>query len=795
MLLVLSVVNRIPMQRQGVGSRTPVVLTIQWSDANPLSGGLGPGRLEMRVVSASEEAIPFTTGMGRGSKPKPDWAAEWDIYPVEAGNRWAVTDESQPLESGTTKKTSTTSSSVMSTTLTASALRSGGNWRVDVRLTWDDFSAWAAKTPEYRKLLKRISDARIAYHQGTSTSADFRHKVRKEVGSYLAYTRDLASFARGWEQQERAWLAKPARDRAWLADGVVQRAKAVEELFKKATNWEYDGNFTKVKPGNGSLPCPITLDEEASALVAREFPPIPDRPMDSELLRKYWARNLFRVQYAQAIDALLADDFKVPLELTVHAPGMTSLVNARVVLGDLFPAAADGAWVTVGVLTSDARGLAKFNPSLPQALDENLPSEKVSEPVFASQWDKATERFLALDFFGDDKSDFSKTRQKAVEQLRARNNEFGVIDPILTRVDRALDYLAAKVHKGKHEDSDKDNRKEIKDGMLKETGYDGPGTTGLAILAFVARGHEVGLLTKHSATVEQMLSFVLRRIDDEHYGDPSTPKEGGQPAGYQLGFTLIALGEAIPGAVRTNSLLLAKMKSGLNKAILFALKRQNSESGGWGYFTGGKDNNPGTQIDASVTVVLIKGLHGALPLIDTTDDNLKDQVEKAIGKGVAYIKNTRSEMLTMKNNPVPMKGYSYQFPKGTDFAIHRQPGCLLSEVLGSPSQTFDLRSDAFMEQVFEAVRKWSSDLSRSDITTNSPYEFYALFYAAHLVAYWNDGTERDKWFAMVRQKMKDIGQSEADGSFPGTYGTAMTLIQLMLPLRVCRQELPDPKKP
>jgi hypothetical protein len=411
MLLVLSVVNRTPMQRQGAGARTPVVLTIQWSDAHPDSGGLGPGLLEVRVVNTGEEARPLVTGMGRDPRkkpswassswgsPKPDWASEWDIVPVEVGGRWKSTvgDETEDAEPG--KQQALPDVSVMSTTLTASSLRPGGSWRVEVRATWDDFAGWATNTPEYRDMLNRVNGTRGRYQSGSITAAALRDQVRAETGNYLAYAENLAAFAHGWNRWETKWLETPVadRDRGWVAEGVVERARAVEKLLKKASSWKYAGGFDRLKPGDGTTPCPVTLDGEVSALVALEYPPIPDRAMNSETLRRFRARNLFRVVYARALETVLADGFSAPVELTVHAPGMKSLTNGKYVLDDLFPAGETGGWVTVGTLSSDVRGVARFTPSLPPQKASPPRAAAAPDPVPTSRWELATRRYHELD--------------------------------------------------------------------------------------------------------------------------------------------------------------------------------------------------------------------------------------------------------------------------------------------------------------------------------------------------------------------------------------------------------------
>jgi hypothetical protein len=348
-------------------------------------------------------------------------------------------------------------------------------------------------------------------------------------------------------------------------------------------------------------------------------------------------------------------------------------------------------------------------------------------------------------------------------------------------VDRALDYLAKNI--------DRDGG--ATDGMLKFTEtvkYPGPGTTGIGLLAFTARGHEVGVPSRHADTVNRMVNFMIRRVDEGHYGDPATPRDGGQPGGYQLGFTLIALTDAIPGAERADPVLAAKMRAAIEKAVAFAISKQQP-SGGWGYFT----PYSATREDSSVTVVLVKGLHGVLQVLRAGDKELRAGVEAAVGKGVGYVNKCRNEKLTVPGGTGPVKGYAYQASESS-YGVYRQPGCLLSEVLGAGRRSFRPKDDPFHEAVFDGARSWSEKLTRAEIV-NGASEFYALFYAAHLVALWEDATARDRWFAMIRQKMKDVGQSEADGSFPGTYGTAMTLIQLELPLRVSRQELPPAKKP
>ena len=298
--------------------------------------------------------------------------------------------------------------------------------------------------------------------------------------------------------------------------------------------------------------------------------------------------------------------------------------------------------------------------------------------------------------------------------------------------DRGLAYLAAKQNPN---------------GDWPE-GYQGPGTTGMGLMAFLASGEDpnFGRYRNH-------VRRALRNIVSGQ--DGSTGYLGNSM--YHHGFGMLALAEAY-GAVDDRDLWSEgeaphhrSVGEALELSVRAAVTSQKKNSlGAWRYTPDSTDAD--TSVSGAVLVGLLAARNAGIEVPDTS-----------IAKGIDYYKSMTSESGQV--------GYSGGFG-GFDESLARIS-------IGALVYSLARRTD--LPQQKAAVRYLTE---RLEIEPNGYLE-YARYYQAQAL-FQGDVGAWEKWNQLLIRELKAAQQ--ADGSIPGQFGqstgTAMSLLALALNYRL-----------
>ena len=296
--------------------------------------------------------------------------------------------------------------------------------------------------------------------------------------------------------------------------------------------------------------------------------------------------------------------------------------------------------------------------------------------------------------------------------------------------DRGLQYLAtAQTENGNWTD-----------------GQQGPGTTGLCMMAFLASGEDpnFGLYSNH-------IRRALRSMISEQ--DATTGYLGNSM--YHHGFAMLALAEAY-GAVDERNLWLASSKDkqrsigqALELAVGAALTSQKKNSlGAWRYSPGSTDAD--TSVSGSIMVGLLAARNAGIEVPD-----------EAIDKGITYYKQ-----MTAPSGQVAYSGIG-----GMDESIAR---ISIATLVYSVSRRKDLPE-----------YKATLDYLRQRLETQpNQWPEYARYYQAQAL-FQGDVETWEKWNKLLVRQLKQSQQP--DGSFRGQFGgsisTSMSLLALALNFR------------
>ncbi len=316
------------------------------------------------------------------------------------------------------------------------------------------------------------------------------------------------------------------------------------------------------------------------------------------------------------------------------------------------------------------------------------------------------------------------------------NAKFGEVVPrdVREMYDRGLQYLA----KSQTENGD----------WADNGGYQGPGTTGMSVMVFLASGEDpnYGLYSNH-------VRKALRNIIASQ--DAATGYLGNSM--YHHGFAMLALAEAY-GAVDDRNLWPDKGKKDGQRSIGQALElavrssitsQKKNPLGAWRY------SPDATDADTSVSGAILVGLLAARNAgIEVPDES----VDKALG----YFKS-----MTSNSGQV---GYSGGFG-GFDESIARISISTLVHAIGRRKDVPAYKASlAYLAQRLEQAP--------------NGYPEYARYYQAQAL-FQGDVAAWEKWNKLLIRQLKQVQQ--ADGSFPGQFGngvgTSMSLLALALNYR------------
>lgn len=279
-------------------------------------------------------------------------------------------------------------------------------------------------------------------------------------------------------------------------------------------------------------------------------------------------------------------------------------------------------------------------------------------------------------------------------------------------------------------------------------GYSGPGTTGLALMTFLASGEDPNY-GKFSQPIRKSLRSVIRAQDG------STGYMGNSM--YQHGFAMLALAEAYGAVDETDLWETAKPVAGKERSIGEALElgvrcaitsQSTNPHNAWRYSPSARD------ADTSVSGAILMGLLAARNAgIEVPD--------KSIDGAIKYFSS-----LTGDTGAV---GYSGGLGGFGQSIARSSIACLVYSI----AKRKDLKQ-------FEATRKYVV----SNMNEQSHYEEYARYYEAQAL-FQADLDAWAKWNRSLARKLKS--SQNDDGSFDGQFGkataTALNVLALALNYR------------
>ncbi|MCA9131963.1 MAG: squalene--hopene cyclase [Planctomycetales bacterium] len=279
-------------------------------------------------------------------------------------------------------------------------------------------------------------------------------------------------------------------------------------------------------------------------------------------------------------------------------------------------------------------------------------------------------------------------------------------------------------------------------------GYRGPGTTGMALMAFLASGEDpnFGL---YRQTIRKAIRSIIRSQDGAtgYMGDSM----------YQHGFACLGLAEAY-GAVDESDLWetgkpVAGKERTIGEALELAVRcaitsQEKNPHSAWRYSPGARD------ADTSVAGAILMGLLAARNAgIEVPD--------KSIDSAIKYFAS-----MTGDSGAV---GYSGGLGGFGQSIARSSIACLVYSI----AKRKDLKQ-------FEATKKYVV----SNMSESSHYEEYARYYEAQAL-FQADLEAWEKWNRSLTRQLK-AGQAD-DGSFNGQFGratsTSLNLLALALNYR------------
>lgn len=276
-------------------------------------------------------------------------------------------------------------------------------------------------------------------------------------------------------------------------------------------------------------------------------------------------------------------------------------------------------------------------------------------------------------------------------------------------------------------------------------GYNGPGITGLVLLAFLASGEDPNY-GQYSSPIRKALRSIIgtQHPDTGYMGDSM----------YHHGFAMLALAEAY-GAVDEGDLWEGKEAGSRSRSIAEALElavrcavtsQAKNPFGAWRYAPNARDAD--TSVSGAVLVGLLAARNAGIEVPD-----------EAIDKAIKYFSSCTGD-----NGIVGYSGGMEGFGEST---ARSSIACLVYSI----SKRKDLKQ-------YEAVKKYvTSNLTDSQ----SSYQEYSRYYQAQAL-FQADVAAWQKWNRTTVRQLR-ASQNE-DGSFDGSFGkelsTSMALLALAL---------------
>lgn len=278
--------------------------------------------------------------------------------------------------------------------------------------------------------------------------------------------------------------------------------------------------------------------------------------------------------------------------------------------------------------------------------------------------------------------------------------------------------------------------------------YEGPGTTGMAVMAFLASGEDPNYGEYRLQVRRGLRSMVSGQNKSTGYMGNSM---------YQHGFAMLGLAEAY-GAVDDRGLWPTGNQTvggALELAVGAALAAQKENPyGAWRYSPTSRDAD--TSVSGAVMVGLLAARNAGIEVPDASID-----------RAIRYFKS-----MTGKDGSV---GYSGGVTRGFASSLPRSS---IASLVYAIARRKDLTE---YEVILDSLK------SNQQLFTTGPYQAYGNYYQAQALFQGDVGVWQ-RWNELLVERLKKSQQ--ADGSFSGQFGPQTTTQLSLLALAVNYRFLP-----
>lgn len=733
LMLMVVFVLRITVSSGGSGQESrPAMITIAWSAENPPKGA-GPSQLKVKVVR--EGYADNTAG--------------------EVPEGWTP----PALASGATYESETGVAKYKSLILLVPELGKKSRWLIKLGLEYERPLILSTRQSHPFEVLVDQIDQRWNVLEDISLRDVARKEIFQLVDDHQRFLEIISEYQAKWLSQETGWKSSPedASFKAIMHARWLWAATCYDEL--KGLTYPIGG--TKIDTSwytrhviDGVLQT-AEFEQELTRLIHSEleYASLSGAPVDLTTSRQ--------ALWSKGVKSLLDDRFRLPLRVTFVGGVGDPIVDQSAVFENPFNHS-NGGWTSLSTLEVDSRNSIEWEweDIQPESkADSSVSTLDAHKPIELSLWDQAVATLPVHDDLNS-----------------------------LQRIDNALALLASLQQKSGN------SKGSFKKASEHDT-HHGPAITSLALMAFLSRGHTP------DATHSNYRSIT---IDAVEYLVSMSQREGGKLGengsghfAYHHGFATMALAQAIPHLKATSTQtptaseerdvvnrvkkLLPAAEKALDRAVELLVGVQpygRGTTGGWGY-----DDNFD---DTSVAAVQVKALVEAYYYVSS---ERKQIVKETLQGAKSFFESSRSKYGTYRyrsskavKNVAPPSG-ELRLSSSNPVWPARLPGCLLAECYCNPNY-FSLTS---------VKSSWAPGISRfklwtptKDDLTRDSYAHYALYYASHirneLRSQVFEDDENREWFKATTDAI--MFAQERDGRFAeGTYGTAMAIISLSLPIQ------------